>query len=193
MACRLAGACTVKHWIGIDKDFFMKTAFLILICALMPLSAYAGKDSWAYIVSSNKDDIYMRTASVKVNNDFYKSVNAWVKYENKKDKSYDIAKMQYYCKSDSFEKLEYHNYDKSGNHISSNTKSGDFQYAVPDTVGVDLTEAACVSAALTELIRFHYIDDGDITAEHYKKILEDFGEYSIPAMLYYNEQTGSTN
>lgn len=159
----------------------------------MPLSAYAEDDSWAYIVSSNQDDIYMRTASVKVNNDFYKSVNAWIKYENKKDKSYDISKVQYHCKSDGFKNLESHNYDKNSNHIKSNTKSGEFQYAVPDTVGVDLTEAACISAALTELIRFHYIDDGDITAEHYEKILEYFGEYAMPAMLYYNEQTGSTN
>lgn len=170
----------------------MKAILLILTCMLAPLSALA-EDDWAYIVSSNKEDVYMKTASVKVNDDFYNSVSAWVKYEDTTNKGYDVSKLQYYCKSDSFKKLETHSYDKNGNIVSSDTKSGNIQYAVPDTIGVDLTEAACISAALTKLIKFHYVDDGDITDEHYKEIIDKFGEYSMPAMLYYNEKTGNTN
>ena len=170
----------------------MKTILLTLTRVLAPISALA-EDDWAYIVSSNKEDVYMKTASVKVNDDFYNSVSAWVKYEDKTSKDYDVAKLQYYCKSDSFKKLETHRYDKNGNLISSDTKSGNSQYAVPDTIGVDLTEAACISAALSKLINFHYVDDGDITDEHYKEIIDKFDEYSMPAMLYYNEKTGNTN
>lgn len=170
----------------------MKVILLTLVCILAPLTALA-EDDWVYIVSSNKEDVYMKTASVKVNDDFYSSVNAWVKYEDTNNEGYDVSKLQYYCKSDSFKKLETHRYDKDGNIVRSDTISGNIQYAVPDTIGVDLTEAACISAALTKLMKFHYVDDGDITDKHYKEVIDKFGEYSMPAMLYYNEKTGNTN
>lgn len=171
----------------------MRIVILTLVCVFTLSSAFAGEDEWVYITSSNKEDVYMRTASVENNNDFYNSVSAWVKYENKTPDGHDIAKIKYYCKSDSFEKLESHTYDQDGNYVNGYTKSAKIQYAIPDTIGVALTEAACVSGALTKLVKFHYMDDGDITEDHYRDVISDFGEYSLPAMLYYNEQTGSKN
>lgn len=171
----------------------MKALVVILACTLASLPAFAEDDEWEYIVSSNKQNAYMKTTTVKINNDFYNSVNAWLKYENISDKSYDIAKVQYYCKSDSFKVLESYRYKKNGDYISGSNKSAAIQNAVPETIGVDLTEAACISAALSELLRYHYIDNGDITDDHYKKIIDSFGEYSLSAMLYYNERTGNTN
>lgn len=171
----------------------MKILTLILSFIFIPLSALAEDSEWEYIVSSNKEDVYMRTAAVEAVDDFYNSVNAWVKYIDKANGSYEVANTQYYCKSDSFKKLESHKYDKSGNYVSGYAESADVQRAIPDTIGVDLTEAACISAALSELLRYHYMDNGDITDDHYKKVISSFGEYSMPAMLYYNEKTGNTN
>lgn len=175
------------------KGFSMRFLTVALIFAITSTSALAEDSEWEYIVSSNKEDAYMKTVAVKVNDDFYNSVNAWVKYIDKLNGSYEIANTQYYCKSNSFKKLESHKYDKSGNYVSGYTKSADVQRAIPDTIGVDLTEAACISGALSELLRYYYIDNGDITDDHYKKIISSFGEHSMPAMLYYNEKTGNTN
>lgn len=171
----------------------MKILPLILSFMFIPLSALAEDSEWEYIVSSNKEDVYMRTAAVEAVDDFYNSVNAWVKYIDKANGSYEVANTQYYCKSDSFKKLESHKYDKSGNYVSGYTKSADVQRAIPDTIGVDLTEAACISGALSEIARFHYIDDGDITEDHLKRIYDIFGEHSIPAMLYYAEKMAEVN
>lgn len=171
----------------------MKILPLILSFIFIPLSAFAESDDWNYIWSSKKDDVYMKTESVKVNNDFYNSVNAWVKYVDQANKGYNVAKIQYYCKSDSFKVLESYLYKGNGDYIGGSNKSADIQNAIPDTIGVNLTEAACISAALSELLRYHYMDNGDITDDHYKKVIFSFGEYSMPAMLYYNERTGNTN
>lgn len=166
----------------------MKALVMILACALTSLPAFAVEDEWEYVVSSNKEDTYMKTTAVKINDDFYNSVSAWVKYVDKTNKGYEVAHTQYYCKSNSFKKLESHKYDKNGSYISGYTKSADVQRAIPDTIGVDLTDAACISAALSEIAKFHYTDDGDITEDHLKRIYDIFGEHSIPAMLYYAEK-----
>lgn len=167
--------------------------FVLLVAFTVLATTVYAEDDWEYVVSGNKEDVYMKTASVKVNDDFYNSVDAWVKYETIADKSYVVAKIQYYCKSDSFKKLEDHSYDRNGDYLGGRTKSGNIQHAIPDTIGVDLTEAACLSGALSELIKFHYMDNEDITDEHYREVIKKFGEYAMPAMLYYNEKTGNTN
>lgn len=171
----------------------MKSKFVIGLFLLALVTTSYAEDDWVFITSSNQDDAYMKTTSIKINNDLYKSIDAWVKYEDLSSKSYEVARTQYYCKSDSFKKMESHKYDKDGNYISGLTRSADTQNVIPDTIAVDLLEAACVSAALSELIKFHYTDDADITDQHYKEIINRFGEYSLPAMLYYNEQTENTN
>lgn len=171
----------------------MRFLTVALIFAITSTSALAEDSEWEYIVSSNKEDVYMRTAAVKVVDDFYNSVNAWVKYIDKPNGSYEVANTQFYCKSNSFRKLESHKYDKNGSYVSGYTKSADVQRAIPDTIGVDLTEAACISGALSEIAKFHYIDDGDITEDHLKRIYDVFGEHSIPAMLYYAEKMEEVN
>ena len=171
----------------------MRFLTIALIFAITSTSALAEDSEWEYIVSSNKEDAYMRTAAVEAVDDFYNSVNAWVKYIDKPSGSYEIANTQFYCKSNSFKKLESHKYDKNGSYVSGYTKSADVQRAIPDTIGVDLTEAACISGALSEITKFHYIDDGDITEDHLKRIYDIFGEHSIPAMLYYAEKMEEVN
>jgi len=170
----------------------IKKLALLLTLGSLASAAYP-EDDWVFVGTSYKDDVYMKMASVKVNNDLYNSVDTWVKYISISDDSSVVARMKYYCKSDSFQQLEAHNYDKDGNYLYGRKNPASIQRAIPDTIGVDLVNSACVSGAVSDLLMFHYMDNEDITDAHYKQVIDKFGSYSVPAMIYYNKKTGNTN
>lgn len=159
---------------------------LVLITAILVSAAVHAEDDWVYVTDSNTSDIYLNAETVEPNLDSY-YVDSWQKYVDKKNLSYIVTKDRYYCKSKKIQSLELHSYSSDGSYIEGNRKAASIVSAIPDTVGVELLELACVSGAYTELLNIHYgLIPSHISAEtQYNKIMNNFGLYATTALENY--------
>lgn len=157
---------------------------ILLLATIFSTSIYAADDDWIYVTESDTSEMYMKTSDVK-SNLMSSYVEVWEKYMTKKGSTYLMVKSRYYCLSDKNQTLETHEYSNSGKYLKSDRKFNTAESIIPESVGTELLETACIAGAITELISAHYADGGDISDTSSEKITKAFGPYSVPAIIYY--------